>query len=129
MLAYASAVMGQPVDRRHGALLLLLQPLLFWSLAASPLLMLALFFNRFVRGTVGPLFISLALVMVLSTVVIGDVMLQTSPGVWFSSHIKKTFGDSTLAILIAVSVVLSGVLASMGLLWVVRQYRRRHLND
>ena len=88
-----------------------------------------LFFNRFVRGTVGPLFISLALMMVLSTFVIGDVMLQTSPGVWLASHIKNTFRESTLAMLIAISFSLSGVLASLGLLWIVRQYRRRHLND
>ena len=129
LLAYASAVTGQPVTADTVTFSPLLQPLLFWSLAAPPLLIPALFFNRFVRGTVGPLFISLALMMVLSTFVIGDLMLQTSPGVWLASHIKNRFGDSTLAILLAVSFTLSGVLACMGLLWVVRQYRRRHLND
>ena len=82
LLVYARAATGQLVTADTVTFSPLMQPLLFWSLAASPLLMLALFFNRFVRGTVGPLFISLALVMVLSTFVIGDVMLQTSPGVW-----------------------------------------------
>ena len=129
VLAFASAVTGQPVTADTVTFSPLLQPLLFWSLAASPLLIPVLFFNRFVRGTVGPLFISLALMMVLSTFVIGDVMLQTSPGVWLVSHIKNTFRDSTLTILIAVGFTLSGVLASMGLLWIGRQYRRRRLND
>ena len=129
LLAYASAVTGQPVTADTVTFSPLLQPILFWSLAASPFLILALFFNRFVRGTVGPLFVSLALVVVLSTFVIGDVMLETSPGVWLLSHIKNTFGDSTLAILIGLSVALSGILASVGLLWVVRQYRHRRFND
>ena len=98
VLAFASAVTGQPVTADTVTFSPLLQPLLFWSLAASPLLIPVLFFNRFVRGTVGPLFISLALMMVLSTFVIGDVMLQTPPGVWLVSHIKNTFRDSTLTI-------------------------------
>ena len=129
VLAYASAVTGQPVTADAVTFSPLLQPLLFWSLAASPLLVPVLFFNRFVRGTVGPLFISLALMIVLSTFVIGDVMLQTSPGVWLARHIKNTFRESTLATLLAIGFALSGVLASLGLLWIVRQYRRRHLND
>ena len=129
VLAFASAVTGQPVPADTVTFSPLLQPLLFWSLAASPLLIPVLFFNRFVRGTVGPLFIGLALMMVLLTFVIGDVILQTSPGVWLASHIKNTFRDSTLTILIAISFALSAVLASMGLLWIGRQYRRRRLND
>ena len=120
---------GQPVTADTVTFSPPLQPLLFWSLAASPLLVPVLFFNRFVRGTVGPLFISLALMIVLSTFVIGDVILQTSPGVWLARHIESTFRESTLATLIAIGFSLSGVLASLGLLWIVRQYRRRHLND
>jgi len=41
------------------------QPMLFWSLSAAPVMIPFIAFNRFIRGTVGPLFINLALMMAL----------------------------------------------------------------
>jgi len=129
LLAYASAMTGQQVTASSVAFSPVLQPLLFWSLAAAPLAIPVLFFNRFVRGTVGPVFISLALIMILSTMVIGDLILYTSPGSWLATLIRDTFRTERFAVLIATSFTLSAVAATLGLLWIVRRYRRRRLTD
>jgi hypothetical protein len=86
-------------------------------------------FNRFIRGTVGPLFINLALTMVLTTVVILDFILHTPSGVWLAVHIKRVFGGSTYGVLIVISLILSAVVAWFGLLWIARRYRRMQLSD
>jgi hypothetical protein len=129
VLSTVSAVTGQPVTAETVTISPLSQPILFWSLAAAPLILPLLFFNRFIRGTVGPLFISLALMMTLSTFVIGDLVLYTSPGVWLAGHIKEIFRDSTYALLLVTSLTLSAVLAWFGLLWIARRYRRRQFSD
>ena len=124
-----SRVSGQPASVDAVIFSPLGQPIVFWSLAAPPLITLFLYFNRFVRGTVGPLFINVALMMVLSTFVIGDLVLGTPPGIWLATYIKGVFRDATLRVLVAASVVLSAVAARAGLVWTARRYRRRRMSD
>jgi hypothetical protein len=129
LLSLGSAVTGQLVAAEAVAFSPHLQPILFWSLAMPPLIVPFLFFNRFVRGTVGPLFISLALMMVLSTFVIGDVALDTSAGRWLVTSGKAIFHGSTYAALMVVSLTLSAVVAWFGLRWIAQGYRRMQLSD
>ena len=68
MLSFASAVTGQPVTAEAVTFSPLSQPILFWSLSTAPVMIPFVTFNRFIRGTVGPLFINLALMMVLSSI-------------------------------------------------------------
>ncbi len=129
MLSFASVVMGQPVTAATVTFSPLLQPILFWGLSAAPVTIPFVAFNRFVRGTVGPLFINLALMMLLSTFVITDLVLSTSPGTWLAGHIKELCGGATLAALWVISFTLSAVVTWFGLLWIVRRYRREQLSD
>jgi hypothetical protein len=129
VLAYASAVTGQQVTADTVTFSPLTQPIMFWSLALPPLMIPVVFFNRFVRGTVGPLFISVALVLVLSTFLIGDLALYTSPGVWIVRRGIAVFRESTYVVLLIVSLALSAVVAGLGLWWIARRYRRRQLSD
>lgn|SRR5262245_13039410 len=129
LLAFASAVTGQQVTAEAVTFSPLSQPILFWSLSAAPVTIPFIAFNRFIRGTVGPLFIILALMMVLSTFVIVDLVVYTSPGVWLVRHMKGIFGGSTHIVLMIISFTLSAVVAWFGLLWIARRYRRRQLSD
>ena len=129
LLSIVSAVTGQRVTAEAVAFSPLTQPIVFWGLAGSPILVPVLFFNRFIRGTVGPLFISLALMLVLSTFLIGDLALYTTPGVWLMGHVRDVFRDSTLAVLLVVSAALSAGIACGGVWWIARRYRRRRLSD
>lgn len=125
----ATVVMRQPVTAATVTFSPLVQPILFWSLSAAPLTIPLLAFNRFIRGTVGPLFITLALMLVPSTFVIVDLVLYTSAGIKFAGHVKGIFGGSTYAVLMVISLTLSAVIAWFGLLWIARRYRRRQLSD
>jgi hypothetical protein len=129
MLSFAGAVTGQPVTAEAVTFSPLSQPILFWSLSTAPVMIPFITFNRFIRGTVGPLFINLALMMVLSSIVIMDLILYTSPDVRLAGHIKGIFGGSTLAVLMVISLTLSAVVAWLGLLWIARRYRRMQLSD
>jgi hypothetical protein len=129
LLALASSLTGQQVTAEAVTFSPLSQPILFWSLSAAPLMIPFVAFNRFIRGTVGPLFIFLALMMVLSTFLIMDLVLYTSPGVWLAGHIKGIFGSSTFGVLMVISLMLSAVVAWFGLLWIARRYRRMQMSD
>ena len=129
LLSSASVVMGQPVTAAAVVFSPLLQPTLFWSLSAAPVTIPFLAFNRLIRGTVGPLFIILALLMMLSTLVILDVVAYTSPGMWLWGHIRGTFGGSSIAVLWVIRLTLSAVVAWFGLVWIVHRYRRKQLSD
>ena|SRR5947208_366168 len=129
LLSFASAVTGQPVSAATVTFSPLSQPFVFWSLSMAPVIIPFLAFTRFIRGTVGPLFINLALMMVLSTLLILDLVLYTSPGIWLARHIKGTFGSHTLGVLMVISLTLSAVIAWFGLLWIARRYRRKRLSD
>jgi len=129
LLSFASALTGQPVTAEAVTFSPHNQPILFWSLSAAPVTIPFVAFNRFIRGTVGPLFINLALMMVLSTFVIVDLVLYTSPGVWLVGLIKGIFAGSTFKVLIVISLTLSVVFAWFGVLWIARRYRRMQLSD
>jgi hypothetical protein len=129
ILAYTSTVTGLRVTAEAVTFSPLWQPIIFWGLAGAPLAIPIVFFNRFIRGTVGPLFISVALALVLSTFVIGDLALYTSPGVWLVRYGVAIFRDWTYVVLLVVSFVLSAVVAGLGLLWIARRYRRRRVSD
>ena len=129
LISFASAVMREPVAAEAVAFSPLSQPILFWSLSSFPLLIPFLAFNRFVRSTVGPLFINLALMMVLSNFVILDIVLYTAPGVWLTAHVKAIFRASTYQVLTVASLTLSAIIACFGLLWIARRYRRMQLSD
>ncbi|HEY5893420.1 MAG TPA: hypothetical protein VIT91_09330 [Chthoniobacterales bacterium] len=129
LLSFARTVTGKQTAATAVTFSPVLQPIAFWSLSAAPVLIPFLAFNRFIRGTVGPLFIILALIMVLSSFLIIDLLLYTPPGVWLASHLKGIFGDSTYRILVVISLILSAVVAWFGLLWIARRYRRKHLSD
>jgi hypothetical protein len=129
LLSFASNVMGQPVTAESVTFSPHLQPIVFWSLSAAPVMIPFLAFNRFIRGTVGPLFISLALMMLLSIFFINDLVLYTSPGVWFAVHMKRVFGDATFQVLTVISLALSVAVAWFGLVWIARRYRRMKLSD
>lgn len=129
ILALISAVMAQPVAAAAVTFSPLSQPILFWSLSAAPVLIPLVAFNRFIRGTVGPLFIILALMMVLSTFVLVDLVVYTSPGVWLVRHMKGIFDGSTHIVLMIIGFTLSAVVAWFGLLWMARRYRRKQLSD
>ena len=129
LLSFASAVMEQPVSAETVTFSPLSQPAVFWSLSTAPVLLPLLTFNRFIRGTVGPLFIVVALLLVLSTVVILDSILYTFPGVWLARRVRGMFGGSTLIVLIVASLALSAVAGWFGLLGIVRRYRRKQSSD
>ena len=129
LLSVASGATGQTVTTEAVTFSPFLQPILFWSLGKAPLLIPFLLFNRFIRGTVGPLFINLALMMTLSTFLIVDLLLFTSPGVWLAGHIRGLFGGATLAVLMVIGLMLSAVVAWFGLLWIARRYRHKLMSD
>jgi hypothetical protein len=129
LLSFASAVTGQPVSGAAVTFSPLSQPILFWSLSAAPVMIPFIAFNRFIRGTVGPLFINLALMMVMSSFLIMDLVLYTSPGISLARHVKGIFGGSTYAVLMVISVTLSALIAWFALLWTARRYRRKQLSD
>jgi hypothetical protein len=131
LLASVSAVTRRPVTAAAVTFSPHNQPILFWSLSASPVMIPFLAFNRFIRATVGPLFIVLALMLVPSTFFILDLIIYIFPGLWLR-HIKGILGGSTgstVAVLIAISLTLSAVVAWFGLQWIARRYRRRQLSD
>ena len=129
LLAFASAVMEQPVSAETVTFSPLSQPVVFWSLSAAPVLLPLLTFNRFIRGTVGPLFLVVALLLVLSTFVILDSILYTAPGVWLVQRVRGMFGGSSLVVLIMASFALSAIAGWFGLRWIVNRYRRKQSSD
>jgi hypothetical protein len=128
-LPITEAVTGSPVSLESVLFSPFSQPLVFWGLSGAPVFVPLLTFNRFVRGTVGPLFITLALMLLLTTLVINDLWLNTSIGVWMLVRIKQVSGDSTLAVMTALSFTLASVVASLGVLWIARRYRQNQLSD
>jgi hypothetical protein len=129
VLSFASAVTGQPVSAEAVTFSPLMQPIIFWSLSTAPLAMPFVLFNRFIRGTVGPLFINVALMMLVSTFIVVDLLLFTSPGIWLAVQVKQVFGTATRAALLLIGLTLSAVVAWLGLLWIARRYRLKRSSD
>ena len=129
LLSFASDVTGNPVSSEAVTFSPLTQPFLFWGLSKAPLMMPFILFNRFIRGTVGPLFINLALMMTVSTFMVVDLLLFTSPGMWLAVHIRGVFGTATRTALMVIGLTLSAAVAWFGLLWIARCYRLKQLSD
>ncbi len=129
MLSFASAATGRTINPESVTFSPFLQPILFWSLTASPILLVCIAFNRLVRGTVGPVFVNVALIMVLSTLFITDVVLGTSAGLWFVRNLKRVFGGATLQLLWVIGAAVSAFAAWFGLRWIARSYHRKQLSD
>jgi hypothetical protein len=127
-LSFASAVTGQYVTPETVTFSPLTQPTLFWSLSAAPVALPFFAFNRFIRGTVGPLFSNLALTMLLVTFFIIDLVIHKFPRILLG-YIKGIFGGSTFGVLVLISFTLSAIAAWFGLLWIARRYRRMQLSD
>jgi MFS family permease len=125
----AEAVTGTRVSPESVLVSPLTQPILFWARSGAPVVVPVIFFNRFVRGTVGPLFINLALLMVLTTFVFNDLWLHTSVGIRLLVRIKQVLGDDTFAAMTASSLTLAVAIAVLGVLWIARRYRRSELSD
>ena len=104
------------------------QPTLFLTLTAAPLMIPVLAFNRFVRGTVGPVFIAFALVLMLGSIVFLDLIVWVTPET-FGIAIKRLLGDATLRVLVGLSLAAAAATACLVLLWVTRLYRRMQLSD
>jgi hypothetical protein len=127
LLSFASAVTGQAVTADAVKFSPSSQPILFWSLGAAPVMIPFVAFNRFIRGTVGPLFINVALLMVLSSFTLINIILAL-PEPWLV-RVKQIFGGSTYLVLLSASIVLSTAAAVLGLRWIARRYRAMRLSD
>lgn len=125
----AEAVTGSPVTPQSVFFSPVSQTMLFWGLSGAPVFIPLLTFNRFVRGTVGPLFVNLALMMLLTTFVINDLLLNTPIGIRLVVQLKEAVGDSTLAVMSALSLTLAIAIAVSVVLWIGRRYRRSQLSD
>jgi len=129
LLSFASAVTGQLVTPESVKFSPFFQPIVFWSLAAVPVAVTMVAFNRPIRGTVGPLFVNGALLIVMLTMVVVDLILMLSPGRWLVKQSNRVFGGGTVDILLAIGVMLSAVVGWFGLQWIARRYRRKRLSD
>jgi hypothetical protein len=128
MVSMVRAMTSEAVDTTSVTFSPFTQPTLFLTLTAAPVMIPVLAFNRFVRGTVGPVFIAFALLLMLGTIVFLDVIA------WFAPQpirvaLKDLLGDFTLRVLVAVSLIAAAATACLALLWVTRLYRRMQLSD
>ncbi len=129
VLALAEAVTGTQVRPDSITFSPFSQPILFWALSTAPVLVPALTFNRFVRGTVGPLFINMALTITIFTLVVLDLCVETSLGVRLIGVVNRIFGSFTWPALMMLSVAAASTVAWLGLLWIAHRYRRMRLSD
>ena len=128
-LWFASYITNQPVTADSVTFSPHLQPILFWGLSTAPIVVPFLAFNKFIRGTVGPLFINLVLMTLLLTFFINDLVVYTSPGIWFVIRMKRVCGGATFQILTVISFALSALVVWFWLLWITRRYRHMKLSD
>src|SRR5262245_22186022 len=66
LIPMTSAVLGVPVSPDSIVISPSSQPIYFWALTGAPVMIPLLTFNRFVRGTVGPLFTTTALIVLVT---------------------------------------------------------------
>ena len=125
MLSFARSVTGEAVTAETVSFSPLTQPTFFFTLSAMPFLVPVIAYNRFVRGTVGPLFITFALLMILGPFVILDLVIVTVP----RPAIRQVLGDAPFRALMAICFIAAMVVAALVLLWIVGRYRQRKLSD
>ena len=125
MLSFARAVTGEAATADTATFGPLTQPTFFYTLSAVPFVIPVLAFNRFIRGTVGPVFITFALLVTLGPLLVMDILIVTIR----RFDLEAIFGASPSRILWPVSFAGAVLIAALVLLWTVRLYRRRHLSD
>ena len=125
MLSFARAVTGESVSPETVSFSPLTQPTFFYTLAAAPFIIPVLAFNRFVRGTLGPVCITFAMLATLGVLVGFDLLVFLSRAV----PMKGMFGTHPLSILWPSMIAVASIVAGVVLLWIVRSYRRIQLSD
>ena len=129
MISFAGSVTGEALDSEPLGFSPGLQPLFFLTLTAAPFAIPVLGFNRFVRGTVGPLFITFPLLMALSVILMMNLFALALPVWGLGAALRALFGEHTSRVLVFVSFLAAVAIACLALLWVVWRYRRRKLSD
>jgi hypothetical protein len=125
MLSFARSVTGKAVTEQTVSFSPLTQPTFFFTLSAMPFLIPVIAYNRFIRGTVGPLFITFALLVILGPFVVLDLVIVTVP----RSTIKSLFGNAPFRPVMAICFIAAVVLAALVVRWIVGQYRQKKLSD
>jgi hypothetical protein len=128
MVSMTRAMIGEAVDPASVVFSPFTQPTLFLTLTAAPLMIPVLAFNRFVRATVGPVFVTFALVLMLGCIVFLDLIVWMAPQT-IGTALKRLLGDATLRVLVGFSLAAAAAAACLVLLWVTRRYRRTQLGD
>jgi hypothetical protein len=105
------------------------QVIIFYSTSNIPIFIPVLYFNKLIRSTVGPLFICLAMLLVVSTFLFLDILFATSDGRWIIGNIKRLAGGVTLIVVLVGSFVTAAFAAFCGLVLVVRRFQRKRSSD
>jgi hypothetical protein len=125
MTSFAQSITGEKVNPALASFSPLTQPTLFFSLTAAPFVIPLLAFNRFVRGTVGPLFITVALLLTLGSLFLLDVIVLALK----QGEMNRIFGGATYRAVMATSIAGAAGIACLVLLWVTQRYRRMRTSD
>jgi hypothetical protein len=127
LLSLASATVGQNVAPESVVFLPFQQPILFWGLSATPLFVVLVAFNRPVRATVGPLFVNLALIMLVSALVLMDVAIGSPFAAWLMRQLHSV--TATLATIWLVALAVAAYVAWFGLKRIARSYGGKRSSD
>ncbi len=127
VLSIASAIVGRTIAPESVTFAPLGQPMLFWGLTATPLFVVVVAFSRPVRATVGPLFVTLALIMLVSAIVLMDVAIGSPFGAWLKGYLNSV--TDTLATLWLVAIAVSACVAWFGVKRIARGYSDKRSSD
>ena len=127
VLSIASAIVGRTVAPESVTFAPLGQPIVFWGLTATPLFVVVVAFSRPVRATVGPLFVTLALIMLVSAIVLMDVAIGSPFGEWVKGYLNSV--TTTLATLWLVATAVSACVAWFGVRRIARGYSDKRSSD
>jgi hypothetical protein len=125
MLSFAHTVTGENVTPETVSFSPLTQPTFFYTLAAAPFVIPVLAFNRFVRGTLGPVCITFAMLATLGVLIGFDLLVFVTRAL----PMKGILGPHPLSLIVPFTVVVACIAAAVVLLWIVRGYRRIQLSD
>jgi hypothetical protein len=125
MLSFVRSIMGEAATAKPISFSPHTQPILFFALSAMPIFLVVIGFNRFIRATVGPLFIAVALLLMLGQFAITDLVIATVP----KSIIRQLLGGSPYVAVMVSGFILAGALTCVVLVWTVRRYRQMKLSD
>jgi len=125
MLSFAHAVTGENVSAETVSFSPLTQPTFFYTLSAAPFMIPVLAFNRFVRGTLGPVCITFAMLATLGVLIGFDLLVVVSRTI----PMKGLFGTHPLSVIAPFTTVVASAVAAVVLFRIVRGYRRMQLSD